>query len=189
MLKKVIPLVLVLCLIFSISVMAENTTNTEDVPPVSGEMPQGGMPDRGTPPSMPRGERPQGNFDPSQMPQGGFDPSQMPEGGFTPPTGNNDGEMPQGAPDVSEGAQTNEGNEPAQEDGAKSEWGNGQFGGRMPGGMGGFPGDMQNLKQQSAEEKPVGFWGFVKTYSTPIISVALLALAFIFVIFYRRKNY
>ncbi|MBR2886308.1 MAG: hypothetical protein IKB93_16205, partial [Clostridia bacterium] len=67
---------------------------------------------------------------------------------------------------------------------------NPQFEGRMPGGMqGGFPGNKQNNNQQTKDVEPITFWGFVKTYSTPIASVILLALAFIFVIFYRRKNY
>lgn len=67
---------------------------------------------------------------------------------------------------------------------------NPQFEGRMPGGMqGSFPGNMQNNNQQTKDAEPMTFWGFVKTYSTPIASVILLALAFIFVIFYRRKNY
>ena len=67
---------------------------------------------------------------------------------------------------------------------------NPQFEGRIPSGMqSGFPDSMQNNNQQTRETEPMTFWGFVKTYSTPITSVILLALAFIFVVFYRRKNY
>ena len=109
MLKKVIPIVISLCLIFSISVMAENENIVveEPAPEMSEQMPQ------------------------------------------------NAKELP-------------------------------QFEGRM---QGGFHGNMQNNNQQTKEAEPMTFWGFVKTYSTPITSVILLALAFIFVIFYRRKNY
>ncbi len=112
MLKKAIPIVLMLCLIFSISVMAENENpiREEAVPEVSEQMPQ----------------------DAEEHPR---------------------------------------------------------FGEHMPGGMGGFPGNMQNFNGQAQEEVPMTFLGFVQTYSTPITSVILLALAFVFVIFYRRKNY
>lgn len=50
-------------------------------------------------------------------------------------------------------------------------------------------GDMQDTNQDIHAEQETSFLGFVKTYSTPITSVILLFLAFIFVIFYRRKNY
>jgi len=67
---------------------------------------------------------------------------------------------------------------------------NPQFEGRMPAGMkGDFSGSMQKNSAQTEEAETMSFWEFVKTYSTPIASVILLALAFIFVIFYRRKNY
>lgn len=126
MLKKVIPIVISLCLILGVSVMAENEIprNEENIPEVSKQIPQdteerlnegrGGMP--------PWGEKPSGDFVP-------------------------------------------------------------------PEGMGGFRGNMQNNSERTTEAEPLTFWGFVKTYSTPITSVILLALAFIFVIFYRRKNY
>ncbi len=57
----------------------------------------------------------------------------------------------------------------------------------MQGGRpGGFPG-MPN--QQAQTETPKTFKELVMEYITPIISVVLLALAFVFVIFYKRKNY
>ena len=70
----------------------------------------------------------------------------------------------------------------------QTQGGNSPFGGGIPGGMGGFSGNMQS-GQNTEVQQPAGFLGFVKTYSTPITSVVLLGLAFIFVIFYRRKNY
>ena len=210
MLKKVIPIAIALCLIFSISVMAENTSAVTDgaAAGASQQMPQGerpqggrgnmGMPPRGdmqgrTPPNMPNGEMPQGEFTPPE----GFTP---PDGEFTPPQ--NAGEFTPLQNDVktngTEATESNvdagiaEKNQQTQENGEQSgqtQGGNQQFGGQMPGGMGGFPGNMQNFNGQTQEEQPKGFLGFVKTYSTPITSVVLLGLAFIFVIFYRRKNY
>ena len=54
--------------------------------------------------------------------------------------------------------------------------------GEMPPGM--------TDQEQNAEEKAENIiLTFVKTYSTPIISVVLLAFAFVFVIFYKRKSY
>jgi len=45
-------------------------------------------------------------------------------------------------------------------------------------------------QEQSAEEIPEnGFLTLIKTYTTPIISVIMLALAFVFVVFYKRKSY
>lgn len=118
MLKKVIPIVILLCLIFSISVIAENEmpTSEDTVAEVSEQMPQGAE------------ERPQG----------------VRRNMGTPPSGDM---------------------------------------------QGGFPGNMQSNSRQTQEAEPMTFGSFVKTYSTPITSVILLTLAFIFVIFYRRKNY
>ena len=129
MLKKLISLVLSLCLISGVSVMAENTAADENTPAVSSQM-------------LPQN---QSDFQGMQPPEN-FDPSKMPEG-FSPPMG-----------------------------------GDGNF----RGGMGGFPGEMKN-NSQNAEQKD--FLGFVKTYSTPITSVVLLAFAYLFVIFYKRKHY
>ncbi len=208
MLKKVIPIVVALCLIFSISVMAENTSAVPDgsadgaLQKMSqGERPQGrrgnmGMPSNGdmqgrTPPDMLNGEMPKGEFTPPE----GFTP---PNGEFTPPQ--NTGEFTVPRNDVKtnsseaselnadsgvtkENQQTPENGEQSGQTGGRNQ----HFGGQMPGGMGNFPGVMQNFNGQ--EDVPKGFSGFVKTYSTPITSVVLLGLAFIFVIFYRRKNY
>ena len=167
MLKKVIPIVIALCLILSISAMAENINgeNESRAPQVSGQMPADA------------GARPQGARGPMGAP---------PEGEFVPPEGG-------GVPKQDANANSNAENTPQPEDNAAGNpqipGGNRQFGGQMPGGMGGFPGNMQNFNGQTQEEQPTGFWGFARTYSTPITSVILMALAYIFVIFYRRKNY
>lgn len=51
--------------------------------------------------------------------------------------------------------------------------------------------DVGNLPGSSNENnnEPITFTGFVKEYQTPIISIILLAAAFVFVKFYKRKNY
>lgn len=163
MLKKVIPIVILLCLIFSISVIAENEmpTGEDTVTEVSEQMP---------PKGMNRGQKPSGEITP---PQNAEVDSAV--------------NVPQSTPAAKETAEnttsTDEQNNHDTEE-------NPQFEGRIPGGMqGGFPDNMQNNNQQTKDAEPMTFWGFVKTYSTPIASVILLALAFIFVIFYRRKNY
>jgi len=199
MLKKVIPIVILLCLIFSISVMAENEipASEEMVPEVSEqisqgaeEQPQGVRGNMGTPPSGDMQGRTPPNVSNSAMPPKGMNTGQKPSGEITPPQNaevDSAVNVPQSTPAAKETAEnttsTDEQNNHDTEE-------NPQFEGRMPGGMqGGFPGNMQNNNQQTKDAEPMTFWGFVKTYSTPIASVIFLALAFIFVIFYRRKNY
>lgn len=58
---------------------------------------------------------------------------------------------------------------------------------KMP--EGGFDGNVQNSTQSTQPEQEKGFIGFVKNYSTPVISVILLILAYVFVFFYKRKSY
>ena len=208
MLKKVIPIVLALCLIFGMSAMAENTSAVTDgsAAGASQQMPQGerpqggrgnmGMPPGGdmqgrTPPNMPNGEMPQGEFTPPEgfNPPEGFTPPQN-AGEFTPPQNGVNQNPETATPPANDGAVTE--NQQTQENGEESnqtQGGNSPFGGQMPEGMGGFSGNMQNFNGQTQDDVPKGFLGFVKTYSTPITSVVLLGLAFIFVIFYRRKNY
>ena len=166
MFKKVIPIVISLCLIFSISVMTVTAV---------GEKQQGGG--RGGMPPM--GEMPQGEFTPSED----FTPPQN-AGEFAPPeSSKNNAEAvtpPANENVTTENQQTQENGEDANQTPGRNQ----QFGG-----MGGFPGNMQNFNGQTQEDAPKGFLGFVKTYSTPTTSIVLLGLAFIFVIFYRRKNY
>ncbi len=57
------------------------------------------------------------------------------------------------------------------------------------GGMDGFGGMMPGQNGSVAESTPMTFMGFLKEYQTPIIAVILLALAFVFVVFYKKKNY
>ena len=169
MLKKVISIIFSLCLVLSVSAMAENvpTETTSDMSQ------RAGMPQRG---EMSFGEftPPEGNFAPPQD-FGGFTPSQENgENVTTPQTSGTEQEKTQAETKEGETTQTQNQNSP--------------FGGQMPEGMEGFFGNMQNDQNANLEQE-TGFSSFVKTYSTPIISVVLLGLAFIFVILYRRKNY
>ena len=178
MLKKVIATILSLCVIFSVSVMTVTAASETQRGRGLGEM-------------SPIGQRPSGDFAPPEgfiPPEGEFAPPQN-SGEFTPPQGEESSNTETTAPQTDTGA--TEENQQVPENSKESgqmQGGNSPFGGEMPEGMNGFPGNMQS-GQNTAAEQPTGFLGFVKTYSTPITSVVLLGLAFIFVIFYRRKNY
>ena len=134
MFKKVITVVLSLCLISGISVMAENAVNN--------------IPENGA------AEQVQ---DMNPAPPQSENNAKIPD----------DGEMqnPDFPPDMQNG--------------------------EMPfGDMEGFPGDMPDFGGWTTqEEQPMSFMSFLKTYSTPVTSIILLIFAFIFVIFYKRKNY
>ena len=175
MLKKVITILLSLCLIFSISMVTVKAVN--ETQQGGG---QGGMP--------PTGGAPSGEFAPPEgfSSQGG---KFVPPEGFTPPQSNEGNNTEATAPATDAGT-AEEGQQPSEngEEAGQTQVGNSPFGGEMPEGMGEFFGNMQS-SQNTAAEQPTGFLGFVKTYSTPITSVVLLGLAFIFVIFYKRKNY
>ena len=64
--------------------------------------------------------------------------------------------------------------------------GNMEFGGRGPFGRGFNENEMQNPTQEVGLKEEVNFF---EEYFTPILSVVLLVLAFIFVIFYKKKSY
>ena len=174
MIKKILPIILCLCLLFSISAMAANT-NDNNVPAKSSqEMPMQG------------GERPQGGNRGGQMPQGEFTP---PQNNMT----NNDESTAPQENNALENENTQAANNNPENNTQKpneSPEQNGQQNGQFPGGMqGGFPGEMQNGNQTTEAQQSTGFIGFVKTYSTPITSVILLALAFVFVLFYKKRSY
>ena len=193
MLKKVIPIAIALCLIFSISVMAENTSAATDGTSAgaSQQMPQGERPSGGRGSMPPMGEMPSGDFAPPEgftPPDGEFTPPQN-AGEFAPPQSNEIKNTETSAPNTNEGVteENPKGTENGEES-SQNQNGNSPFGGQMPEGMGGFPGNMQS-SQNAATEQPTGFLGFVKSYSTPITSVVLLGLAYLFVVFYKRKHY
>lgn len=151
MIKKIIPVILSLCLVLSISVYAENAQQSDDTnaPAVSEQMPTDGARQGGGMGGM----RPSG---------GNFGNGERP----TPPgMGNN-----------------NEQGENQQPSGQNNSW----QGGNQPSGQNNWPG---NFSQNTATAEPMSLLGFVSEYQTPIISLVLLALAFVFVKFYKRKNY
>ncbi len=172
MLKKVIAIVFVFCLIFSVNMMTLSAVN--EVAP-NKQQSMGERPDKG--------QMPPDDFTPME---GEFTKPQN-EGEFMPPERNTDTEVSASKPDT---GVTEENQKPSEntEESTDTQNKNSPFGDKMPEGADRFPGNMQN-GQNAVKEEPLGFSGFVKTYSTPITSVILLALAFVFVVFYRRKNY
>ena len=134
--------------------------------PPMGENADGTVPQRGMPPQMSAGENPSGADMPSEIPDSAgnseIQPPQMPM------------ERNRMTEDGSVGEQP-------------GEFGNGGRGGMRD--MGGFGGmqepQSENTVQPTEEaENPV-----LTEYSTPVISIVLLALAVVFVIFYKRKTY
>ena len=111
---------------------------------------------------------------------------------FTPPEGFNPGNGEFTPPENIE-VQGGENTEPHGEtpvenpQGEVKPQGNGQFGGGIPNGQG----DWNNMfgQQQTVQEQPTGFELLLQQYLTPAISLLLLILAFVFVIFYKRKQY
>ena len=158
-------------LVFGISVSATNTqgdtptenNQTTEEMPNRQERPQGGgRGNMGIPPEMPNGEMPpqiNGQANAENQQQSGQSSSGSNAENTTATEGNIN-------PDAT---QRGEGNM-------------GGFRGEMPPGMT----EQEQKTEEKAENKILIF---VKTYSTPIISVALLAFAFVFVIFYKRKSY
>ena len=189
MIKRIIPIILCLILVFSISVSATNTTEdtiaensqaTEEFPQRQGRPQGGGRGNMGTPPEMPNGEMP------PELPEG-MTPPEMPNGEMPPQmNGQANAENQQQSGQSSSGSNAENGT--ATEENANSDRIQ-----RGEGNMGGFRGEMppgMTEQEQSTEEKAENkILTFVKTYSTPIISVVLLAFAFVFVIFYKRKSY
>ena len=159
MIKKILPIILCLMLVLGISVSATNTQGD-----ITAENSQ-------TTEEMPnRQERPhgggRGNMGmPPNMPIGEA-PTEWPEG-MTPP------EMPDGEMSLT--------TEDAFQDGeTTSVMSEGEM----------LPDVTTRENSSSAEGKTSnGVAGFVKKYFTPITSVILLILAFIFVILYKRKQY
>ena len=171
MIKKILPIILCLILVFGISVSAtniqgdaptENSQTTEEIPNRQERPQGGGRGNMGIPPEMPNGEMP-----PKMNGQANAENQQQ------------SGQSSSGS--NAENTTATEGNT------------NPNAIGRGEGEMGGFRGEMppgMTEQEQKTEEKAENkILIFVKTYSTPIISVVLLAFAFLFVIFYKRKSY
>ena len=189
MIKKILPIILCLMLVFGISVSATNTqgdtptenNQTTEEMPNRQERPQGGgRGNMGIPPEMPNGEM----------------PPKLPEG-MTPPEMPNDEMPPQinGQANAENQQQSGQSSSGSNAENATATEGNTNPNaiGRGEGEMGGFRGEippgMTEQEQKTEEKAENKILTFVKTYSTPIISVVLLAFAFLFVIFYKRKSY
>lgn len=179
MIKKIIPVFLCICLSFAVICYGENTVETpgniptppQGVMPADGEFPQmegmppmGEMPPQGEVPAM--GERPSRG----EMPQGGVNPaegSSMPTSPVSPETQQpteQEAENNQNPDTITEATPTE--NMPQQEDGREQ--------GRMP-----SFGQSQSVETES----------FLDKYLDAIVSVILLILAYVFVIFYKRRQY
>jgi len=159
-------------------------TQTENPPQEMPQMPEGGMRSgRGMHP--PRGGMPpQMNEMPYQNNQSGEDSQdmQMPDfnNEFAPPPNTPNGQG--GTDNTPNGAQGSTQNPNAGSN-------------NIRGGMGGFRGGMPNqgfdstVPVMSNAQEELTPKSFIKEYFTPLLSIVLLALAFVFVIFYKRKNY
>lgn len=197
--KKIIPIILCLVLVFNINVLAEDSANT---PADTQEMPMG------------REGRREGGGRPG-MEVSGDETTAMPEGEMSAQGGRQEGDMGMEAPTQGKD-EIHEGKMASMQDGENAQFEN--VGQSQPtnsentedtaedrnrmqrgdmGGMGDFMGGMNGKVQENlrdAEETTEthaenGTLGFIKTYSTPITAVILLIFAFIFVIFYKRKSY
>lgn len=182
-------------LVFGISVSATNTqgdtptenNQTTEEMPNRQERPQGGgRGNMGTPPEMPSGEMP------SDLPEGMAPPEMQSrenqDEGNVPPQSNGQANAENQQQSGQSSSGSNAENTTATEGNT-----NPNAIGRGEGEMGGFRGEMppgMTEQEQKTEEKAENkILIFVKTYSTPIISAVLLAFAFLFVIFYKRKSY
>ena len=176
MVKRIVTIIVSLSLVFSISTFATNSAGSTTTPSASEEIPmQRGGSRQGAEASstedLPQGDKSQNGEMPT-MPEG-----EMPFGEGTPPQNNENataGNIQQEQPQNGENAQGNatlENNPPRN--------------GMMPGDRGEMQGNAQNAEAQSK----TGVLGFIQTYFTPITSVFLLILAFVFVAFYKRKRY
>ncbi len=179
MVKKILVCGMCLMLLFGVSVSAQREMpqgnppsgmqRPQGTPPEGMELPEGAEPPQGMPEDREvfsgdeQGQKKQENTDDTQL-----DAEQ--------PTNETDenANQPQGQDANGEVPQNQTGNQMTPP--------NMDFGGdNMSGGFG------RNNFQ--TETEPMTFMGFVKEYQTPIISVVLLLLAFVFVKLYKRKNY
>ena len=158
--KSLLCIIMICLLVFSFAVYAEEAAQATPAPANEMQMPGGGRAPGGRGSMV--GEMP-------DMPEGEIPP--MP-GGERPAMPN--GEMP--------AAPTNETGDSASFPDMR----------QGMGGRGGMPGQMPNFNMQQETETaaaPTGVWGFLNTYATHISTGIALIFGFLFVIFYKRKNY
>lgn len=172
--KRFIPIILCIILALSVCVSGAETEEETSIPAVTEEFP---MPEGAEPPQMPPdGERMGGGR------HGGGQPPQMQgsENAMSTDMGNVEGSTNE---DTTQSDAVPDDAQMQQPSG-----GRGGFGG-SGGGMGMMPEDFQQQGDMATQTGTKSILQFAKEYSTPIISVILLFLAFPFVIFYRKKNY
>ncbi len=188
MFKKILICSICLMILFCVGVSAARQM-PQGTPPEGFEMPQG------TPPEgfeMPPGTPPEG----MELPEGVEPPQDIPED-MQDFSGGGQGKRPQlninntqteneqpteSTKENKQKLQEQNYTQQQEQNAETTELPNMDFyGGGMPAGFGG------NNMQSKTET--MTFAGFVKEYQTPVISVVLLLLAFVFVKLYKRKNY
>ncbi len=194
MVKRITIITLCIILVLGISVWATDAAEDSAVEsgqtiaetPPQGERPQwggrGGMPPGMSGENGERPARPEGGMPGDQMPPDfpeGMTPPEMPGNGNVPPQTDAQKQQVDGS-NGNAGAIDGENGNTDNMRPNRENWG--VFPGEVP------P-SMAEQMETTAEKTDNGFLTFVKTYSTPIISFVLLAFAFVFVIFYKRKNY
>ncbi len=172
--KYLVYIICIMCVLtLSVSVFAQPDTNTTADETAQEQMPmQGGMGGR-------MGGRPGG--------MGG----QMPEN-MTPPENGEGMQRPDDAPAMAENPQGDEQTATPREgdvsNGTEMQMPDKSNRGNMMPYNGSFGNENQNAITEN-EQNSRSIINFVKEYQTPVISVVLLLLAFVFVKFYKRKNY
>lgn len=190
MVKKITACVFFL--IFTLSVFTYTFAEPADDVSAATPTPQT---EQNVPPQGSRDGRTQGNFggQPPQMPDGNFGGGQVPQtaqntdNASSPQTSETPGDaLPQSPSSQEQTSNTAEGTTSA--DIATPEEQNESAQPFMNNENGRMPDEGFNNQNTENQIQPT-FMRFVKEYITPIISLILLLLAFIFVKFYKRKNY
>lgn len=210
MIRKFLYALLLLCMMFAVTAAAENENDANGQQPTMSEnmqAPPGGRRDRPGG-NMPNGERPQmpdGNAPPQNDGTDRRPPAQNAEQGQTAengqtaetvangnsenmPSGRETNEMPSGNDNTDDRPQPpTENGETAENGGDDMRRGGPGMGGQPP--QGDMPSDMNDVANNAETQSSSKFATFTKEYATPITSIVLLVLAFVFVVLYKRKSY
>lgn len=196
MIKRIMAMILCLVILLSMSAPAISATDEigADVPPAMGEMPgqnapngaddppqdeeaqRGDRPTEGDRPAMPEGEMPAVQDVENVQPETA-QPAQPSDSNST------QAENPQQTQSLDDDMERN-----GSADDVNGEFGNMQRDDRN---------DMRNDEQKNEEASVImneaqsgsGVFGFLQTYGTLLVSIVMLAAAFVFVKFYKRKFY
>lgn len=198
MMRKILPLILAISVALGVhAAAAEPEENQEGFPPgFAQEMPREGSENRSG--DNGGGMPPQGRREERAMPQGAPEMPQrdtaLPEGQpqeenhagqampVRPEDNKQSGEVQPGQTAENNSENNQESREQLDEAAAEPE--NEQ----RPDGFG-EGNEFPNRDRRGEEQQEAGFFGFVKSYATPIFSVFLLAVAFVFVVLYKRREY